>query len=65
MGRCHRFRLAASMTVILPVLSYALWRERMNEPPLRRLKVVLERHDAAILAVILVAVGLTLLLQVA
>ncbi len=52
------------MTVILPVLSYALWRERMNEP-LRRLKVVLERHDAAILAVILVAVGLTLLLQVA
>lgn len=58
------FALAASMTVILPVLSYALWRERMNEP-LRRLKVVLERHDAAILAVILVAVGLTLLLQVA
>lgn len=58
------FALTASVTVILPVLSYALWRERMNEP-LQRLKVALERHDAAILAVVLVAVGLTLLLQAA
>ena len=52
------------MTVILPVLSYGIWRERMNEP-LQRLKVALERHNAAILAVILIAVGLMLLLQAA
>ncbi|MGB3480960.1 MAG: GAP family protein [Mycobacterium sp.] len=56
------FALLASATVILPVLSYSIWRERMNEP-LRRLKVALERHNAAILAVVLCAVGLMLLLQ--
>lgn len=63
-GDVTGFALLASVTVILPVLSYAIWRERMNEP-LRRLKVALERHNAAILAVILVAVGLMLLWQAA
>jgi len=58
------FALLASLTVILPVLSYAVWRERMNKP-LQRLKVALERHNAAILAVVLIAVGLMLLLQAA
>ncbi|BBY35614.1 hypothetical protein BST33_04415 [Mycolicibacter minnesotensis] len=58
------FVLFASATVILPVLSYAIWRERMNEP-LQRLKSALERHHAAILAVVLIAVGLMLLLQAA
>ncbi|CAN3129309.1 GAP family protein [Mycobacterium sp. smrl_JER01] len=37
------FALLASATVMLPVLSYAIWRERMNEP-LRRLKVALDRQ---------------------
>ena len=63
-GDVTGFALLASATVILPVLSYAMWRERMNEP-LRRLRVALERHNAAILAVVLVAVGLMLLLQAA
>ncbi len=63
-GKVTVFALLASVTVILPVLSYAIWRERMNEP-LRRLRVALERHSAAILAVVLVAVGLMLLLQAA
>ncbi len=58
------FVLLASVTVILPVLSYAIWRERMDQP-LQQLKVALERHSAAILAVILIAVGLVLLLQAA
>lgn len=58
------FVLLASTTVILPVLSYAIWRDRMDEP-LQRLKAALERHNAAILAVVLVAVGLMLLLQAA
>lgn len=61
-GQVIGFALLASVTVILPVLSYAIWRERMDEP-LRRLKVALERHNAAILAVVLLAVGLMLLLQ--
>lgn len=63
-GDVTGFVLLASVTVILPVLSYATWRERMNEP-LRRLRVALERHNAALLAVVLVAVGLMLLLQAA
>lgn len=63
-GDVTGFALLASVTVILPVLSYAIWRERMNGP-LRRLRVALERHNAAILAVVLVAVGLMLLLQAA
>ena len=63
-GDVTGFVLLASATVILPVLSYAIWRERMNEP-LRRLKVALELHNAAILAVVLCAVGLMLLLQAA
>ena len=63
-GDVAGFALLASVTVILPVLSYGIWRERMNEP-LQRLKVALERHNAAILAVILIAVGLMLLLQAA
>jgi hypothetical protein len=63
-GEVTGFTLLASATVILPVLSYGLWRERMNEP-LRRLKVALERHNAAILAVVLIAVGLMLVLQAA
>lgn len=58
------FALLASVTVILPVLSYGIGRERMNEP-LQRLKVSLERHNAAILAVVLIAVGLMLVLQAA
>lgn len=58
------FVLLASATVVLPVLSYAIWRERMDEP-LQRLKAALERHNAAILAVVLVVVGLMLLLQAA
>ncbi|AQA05491.1 hypothetical protein BVC93_27450 [Mycobacterium sp. MS1601] len=58
------FALLASATVILPVLGYAIWRERMSEP-LRRLKVALERHNAAILAVVLCAVGVMLLVQAA
>lgn len=49
---------------MLPVLSYAIWRERMNEPR-GRFKLVLERHHAGILAVILLAVGLTLLIRAA
>jgi Sap, sulfolipid-1-addressing protein len=56
------FAMLASATVILPVLGYAIFRERMTEP-LRRLRVALERHNAAILAVILLAVGLVLLLE--
>lgn len=63
-GDVTGFALLASATVIVPVLSYAIWRERMSEP-LRRLRVALERHNAAILAVVLVAVGLMLLLQAA
>lgn len=63
-GDVTGFALLASLTVILPVLSYAIWRERMNGP-LQRLKVALERHNAAILAVVLIAVGLMLLLQAA
>lgn len=56
------FALLASVTVVLPTLSYAIWHERMNEP-LRRLRAALERHNAAILAVVLIAVGLMLVLQ--
>jgi len=63
-GDVTGFALLASATVILPVLSYAIWRQQMNEP-LQRLKVALERHNSAILAVILLAVGLMLLLQAA
>ncbi|OPX08679.1 GAP family protein [Mycobacterium sp. AT1] len=63
-GDVTGFALLASATVIVPVLSYAIWRERMSEP-LRRLRVALECHNAAILAVVLVAVGLMLLLQAA
>lgn len=63
-GAVAAFVLLASMTVVLPVLSYAIWRERLNES-LQRLKVALERHNAAILAVILIAVGVMLLLQAA
>lgn len=63
-GDVAGFALLASVTVILPVLSYSIWLERMNEP-LQRLKVALERHNSAILAVILIAVGLMLLLQAA
>ncbi|WP_160145445.1 GAP family protein [Arthrobacter sp. SLBN-53] len=58
------FAVLASLTVILPVLSYSIWRERMDGP-LHRLRIALERHNAAILAVILVAVGLMLLLNAA
>lgn len=61
-GGAIGFALLASVTVILPVLSYAVWRERMDGP-LQRLKVGMERHNAAILAVILLVVGLMLLLQ--
>ncbi|CPU33576.1 putative threonine efflux protein [Mycobacteroides abscessus] len=63
-GQVTGFALLASVTVLLPVLCYAIWRERMAEP-LRRLRVALERHNSAILAVILLAVGLMLLLQTA
>lgn len=63
-GDVTGFALLASATVILPVLSYAIWRQQMDEP-LRRLKIALERHNSAILAVILLAVGLMLLLQAA
>ncbi|BBY66827.1 GAP family protein [Mycolicibacterium helvum] len=62
LGDVAGFAALASVTVILPVLSYVIWRERMNAP-LQRLKVVLERHNSAILAVVLIAVGLLLLLQ--
>ncbi|MEW5810495.1 MAG: GAP family protein [Actinomycetota bacterium] len=62
LGDATGFVLLASATVILPVLSYALCRDRMNEP-LLRLRVVLERHNAAMLAVVLIAVGLMLLVQ--
>ena len=58
------FAMLASATVILPVLGYAVFSERMTEP-LRRLRVALERHNAAILAVVFLAVGLMLLLQAA
>ncbi|MCV7180701.1 GAP family protein [Mycolicibacterium murale] len=61
-GGVTGFALLASVTVILPVLSYAIWRERMDGP-LQRLKVGMEQHNAAIMAVILLAVGLMLLLQ--
>ncbi|MGJ6124167.1 GAP family protein [Mycolicibacterium sp. Y3] len=63
-GDVTGFALLASVTVLLPVLTYVIWRERMTEP-LQRLRVALERHNAAILAVVLVAVGLILLLQAA
>ncbi|AQT79938.1 hypothetical protein B1R94_12640 [Mycolicibacterium litorale] len=63
-GDVAGFALIASVTAILPVLSYAIWRGRMDEP-LRRLKVALERHNAAIIAVVLLLVGLMLLLQAA
>ncbi|WBP95666.1 GAP family protein [Mycolicibacterium neoaurum] len=58
------FAVMASLTVIMPVLSYAIWRERM-EGPLHRLRVILERHNAVILAVVLVAVGSMLFLHAA
>ena len=58
------FAMLASLTVIMPVLSYSIWRERMDEP-LHRLRRLLERHNAAILAVVLVAVGLMLFLHAA
>lgn len=63
-GQVTGFALLASLTVLLPVLCYSIWRERMDEP-LRRLRIALERHNSAILAVILFAVGLMLLLQTA
>ncbi|TXI60459.1 GAP family protein [Mycolicibacter arupensis] len=63
-GDVTGFALLASVTVMLPVLSYAIWRERMNEP-LGRFKLALERHHAGILAVILLAVGLMLLIRAA
>lgn len=63
-GDVTAFAVLASVTVILPVLSFTIWRERMKKP-LQRLKVALERHNAVILAVVLVAVGLMLLLQAA
>ncbi|MGN7780052.1 GAP family protein [Mycolicibacterium sp. 22603] len=58
------FAALASLTVIVPVLSYTIWRERMDGP-LHRLRIILERHNAAILAAVLVAVGLMLFLHAA
>lgn len=54
------FVLVAASSVAVPVLGYAAAGERLDEP-LARLKDWLERHDAALVAVILVVIGLLVL----
>ena len=51
------FVLVAASSVAVPVLGYAAAGERLDEP-LARLKDWLERHNAALVAVILVVIGL-------
>jgi hypothetical protein len=46
--------------VAVPVLGYAVAGDRLDEP-LARLKEWLERHNAALVAVILVVIGLLVL----
>ncbi len=54
------FVLVAASSVAVPVLGYAAAGERLDEP-LARLKDWLERHNAALVAVILVVIGLLVL----
>ena len=54
------FVLVAASSVAVPVLGYAVAGDRLDEP-LARLKEWLERHNAALVAVILVVIGLLVL----
>jgi threonine/homoserine/homoserine lactone efflux protein len=51
------FVAIAASTVALPILAYALSGDRLN-PLLDRLKVWMEKHNAALVAAILVVIGL-------
>ena len=50
----------AASTVALPILAYTLSGERLD-PALDRLKAWMEKHNAALVAVILVIIGLLVL----
>jgi threonine/homoserine/homoserine lactone efflux protein len=54
------FVAIAASTVALPVLSYAVSGERLQEP-LNRLKEFMEKHNAALVAGILIIIGLLVL----
>ncbi|OBA92921.1 hypothetical protein A5662_20650 [Mycobacteriaceae bacterium 1482268.1] len=54
------FVAVAASTVALPILAYAVWSNRLKEP-LDRLREWMERQHAALVAAILVAVGLLVL----
>ena len=54
------FVLVAASSVAVPVLGYAVAGDRLDEP-LARLKDWLERHNATLVAVILVVIGLLVL----
>lgn len=52
--------LIASSTVALPILAYAVSGERLD-PLLNRVKLWMEKHNAALVAVILIVIGLLVL----
>jgi threonine/homoserine/homoserine lactone efflux protein len=54
------FVLVSALTVALPILAYTVSGERLD-PALTRLKAWMEKHNAALVAVILVAIGLLVL----
>jgi threonine/homoserine/homoserine lactone efflux protein len=54
------FVAIAASTVALPVLAYAVSGDRLQEP-LNRLKVFMEKHNAALVAAILIVIGLLVL----
>ncbi len=54
------FVAAAASTVALPILGYAVSGDRLD-PALTRLKAWMEKHNAAMVAVILVLIGILLL----
>jgi threonine/homoserine/homoserine lactone efflux protein len=54
------YMLVAGSSVALPVLAYALSGNRLD-PPLARLKDWMERHNATLVAVILVVIGILVL----
>lgn len=54
------FVAAAASTVIVPTLAYAALGSKLD-PPLNRVKVWMETHNAALVAVILVVIGLLVL----
>ncbi|MCB0916592.1 MAG: GAP family protein [Actinobacteria bacterium] len=56
------FVLLSSLTVALPLFSYLVAGERVA-PPLRRARDWLETHNAAVLAVVFMAIGLMVLIE--